>query len=556
MKHIFALLLLLCSFGASAQTTIYYNRCDAGAHANCSTLTGSDANPGTSPSAPKLSLPSNDAINALAGGSNVRICNGASYVDGNAPGWLFSAAGATSTARLTVEFYDCGNGATGRPNIQFASGSGAGIIFGGFCVSNCPAADHGGYVLRGLRITKSGSPGGTGITFYGSARWVLLEDLEIVNWANGIEVTTTQNIRNLTIRGTTTCDPSISTTSACSAAIHSNCQNGIIGSATDYLVENVLFDSNNPASGACGSFTLQHGTYTGGVEDQARITFRGNIYRNNSLTGGVCGSGNATFRGNVDQVTFENNRIETPGANSQCIGLSVQDGYGSDAECMHRFVARGNTIIDGGSSAMLFRITPGLLAENNRLIQLVSTGTQNGINIANPGSQQDLDVCPAGDTVVRNNSGYYASGSGGVFVSVNAGTGHSVFNNLCDVTSGGAVNCWATAGGTFEVFDYNWTYENGSGQYSATYATRAAACSGASFDCNGGTTDPLLAATPTAAAPSMAVQSGSPLRSAGRNTGKPPRDVLYCQRDSTPDIGAHEYGGTPCLTIRAPTRAR
>lgn len=557
MKHILALLLLLCTFGASAQTTIYYNRCDTGAHANCSTLTGSDANPGTSPSAPKTTLPNNDAINALAGGSNVRVCMGGAWVDGNSPAWLLQASGASRTSRITVEWYDCGNGAAGvRPIFQRGSAEGSGIVIGGFCFSGCPDPDHGGYVLRGIRLTKSGSPSGTGITFFGSARWVLLEDMRIDNWANGVEVTTTQNIRNLTIRGTTACDPSDSGLTACSMSIDNNCQNGLLGSATDFLLENVLIDSNNPASAGCGAFTLQHGTYVGGVEAQQRITFRNNIYRNNSLTSGTCGSGNATFRGNVTQLTFEGNRIQNPSGNSQCIGLSIQDGYGSDEECMNQVVARGNTIIDGGSSAMLFRIAPGVLAENNRIIQLATTGTQNGINIANPGSAQDLAVCPAGNAIVRNNSGYYDSGSGGVFVSVNAGTGHSVFNNLCDVTANSGMNCWATAGATFTVFDYNWTYELGSGQYSATYATRAAACSGATFDCNGGTADPLLVAAPTVAAPSMAVQSGSPLRSTGRNPAKALRDVLWCQRDSTPDIGAHEFGGTPCLTIRAPVELR
>lgn len=556
MRFLLSFVMLLCSLGASAQTTIYYNRCDTGAHANCSTLTGSDANPGTSPSAPKLTLPNDTQINALAGGSIVRVCNGGAWVDGNSPAWLLQTSNASRTARITVENYDCGNGATGRPIFQRGSAEGSGIVIGGFCFSGCPAADHGGYVIRGIRLTKSGSPGGTGVTFYGSARWVLLEDMRIDNWANGIEVTTTQNIRNLTIRGTTACDPSISGLTACSMSIDNNCQNGLIGSATDFLFENVLVDSNNPASGACGSFPLQHGTYVGGVEAQERITFRGNIYRNNSLTSGTCGSGNATFRGNVTQLTFEGNRIQNPSGNSGCIGLSIQDGYGSNEECMREVIVRGNTIIEGGSSAILGRITPGMLVENNQLVQVTTTGTQNGINIANPGSSQDLAVCPAGDSIVRHNSGYYDSGSGGVFVSVNAGSGHSVYSNYCHVTAGSAMNCWATAGATFSVFDYNWTYELGSGQYSATYATRAAACSGASYDCNGGTSDPLLAGTPSASTPSLAVQSGSPLRSAGRNTRKAPRDINWCERDSAPDIGAHEYGASTCLTFRAPVELR
>jgi hypothetical protein len=553
MRFLLSLLLLLCSLGAHAQTTIYYNRCDAGAHASC--VAGSDANPGTSPSAPKLSLPSNDAINALAGGSNVRLCNGSAWVDGNATGWLLQNSNATRTARITVENYDCGNGATGQPILQYSSGTGSGMLFGGFCVSGCPAPDHGGYVLRGVRITKSGSPSGTGLVFYGSTRWTLIEDVRVDNWANGYEVHTGSNIRDLTIRGTTPCNPADSGITACAASIDSNCQNGLIGSASDFLVERVLFQANNPASAGCGAFTLQHGSYVGGTEPQSRITFRQNIYRNNSLTSGVCGSGNATFRGMVNGLTVEENLIQSPGGNSACIGVSIQDGYGSDEECVRGLVVRGNKVVDSGSSGFLGRITPGALFENNEVYAFNTTTAMTAINIANPGSAQDLAVCPAGTAIVRNNSAYYASGTSGQAVSVNAGSGHSVFNNLAVVASGSSANCWAHAGGTFTLWDYNWCYEQGSGQWSATYANLAAA-QAAGFDANGGNTDPLLAATPNSSSHSMALQSGSPLRSAGRNTGKAPRDLLWCQRDETPDIGAHEYGASTCITFRAPVELR
>lgn len=546
MRFLLSLVLLLCSLGAHAQTTIYYNRCDTGAHANCSTLTGSDANPGTSPSAPKLSLPSNDAINALAGGSIVRLCNGSAWVDGNATGWLLQNTNATRTARITVENYNCGNGATGRPILQYSSGTGSGMLFGGFCVSGCPAPDHGGYVLRGVRITKSGSPSGTGLVFYGSTRWTLIEDVRVDNWANGVEVHTGSNIRDLTFRGTT---PG-------ALSIDSNCQNGIIGSATDFLVERVLFENNNPASAGCGAFTLQHGSYVGGTEPQSRITFRQNIYRNNSLTGGVCGSGNMTFRGMVTWLTVEENTVETPGGNAQCIGLSIQDGYGSDEECVRGLMVRGNKIIDAGSSAILLRITPGAFVEDNETFAFATTTSHTGINIANPGSAQDLAVCPAGTTTVRNNSSYYASGTSGQAVSINAGSGHTVQNNLAVIASGSSANCFAHAGATFTLWDHNWCYEQGSGQWSATYATRSAACSGSGFDCNGGTADPLLASTPSSSNTVIELSSSSPLRSAGRNTGKAFRDKLWCQRDSTPDIGAHEYGASTCLSIRSPVELR
>lgn len=551
MKFILSLFLLLCSLGASAQTTIYYNRCDTGAHANCSALASSDANPGTSPSAPKLTLPNDTQLNALAAGSSIRICRGASYIGANAPAWAFQNPNATRDLPISVEIYDCGNSvpdcvaktsAVGCPLLEFSSGTGIGIVIGGFCQApaTCPAPDTGGYVLRGLNITKTGSDSGTGISLGASARWVEFQNLRITGWANGIEVVTTQNVRNLSIYD---------------SYIGENCQNGLLGNASDFTVKRNHFDSNNPAAVGCGAFTLQHGSYVGGVGEQIRGVWSQNLYTNNSLTGGICGSGNATFRGNVDQLTFEENTIVSPGGNAQCIGASIQDGYGSDAECMRRVIARGNKIVDTGSSAILARITPGALFENNEVYAFNTTTAMTGINIANPGSTQDQILCSAGNTTVRNNSGYYAAGTSGQMISINAGSGHSVFNNLAVIASGSSANCWAHAGATFTLWNYNWCFEQGSGQWSATYATLGAA-QAAGFDANGGNTDPLLAATPTSSSYSMALQSGSPLRSAGRNTGKAFRDLLWCQRDDTPDIGAHEYGASTCLTFRAPVELR
>lgn len=550
MKFILSLLLLLCSLGASAQTTVYYNRCDSGAHANCSTLTGTDGpNPGTSPSSPRLTLPNDTQFNALAAGSVIRICNGAAYVDGNAPAWAFQNSNATRTGKIIVEGVDCGNSvpacdaknaASGCPVLQFSSGSGYGIVIGGFC-STCPAPDTGGYVLRNLFITKSGTPGGTGISLGASSRWVDFDNIRVTNWANGIHSVTTDNVRNLTIKNSYS---------------GLNCQNGFIGNASDIWVENTDFDSNNPASAGCGAFLLQHGAYVGGVAQQIRGVWRKNRFTNNSLTSGVCGSGNATFRGNVDQLVFEENVISSPGGNLQCIGLSIQDGYGVDAECMRRVVVRGNKIIDTGSSGILARITPGALFENNEIFAFLTTTAMTGINIANPGQAQDQILCSAGDTAVRHNSGYYASGTSGQFISINAGSGHTVQNNLAKIASGSSANCFAHAGATFTLWDNNWCDEAGSGQWSATYSTRAAACSGASLDCNGGTADAQLASTPSSSNTVIELSSSSPLRSAGRNTGKAFRDKLWCQRDTTPDIGAHEYGASTCLTFRAPVELR
>jgi hypothetical protein len=528
------LALVAMSFHAHA---LHYCKCDAGAHPSC--VAGSDSNDGSTAALARVTLPDSAALEGAAAGTTHNLCAGGSWVDSSVPNWLIQNMNVTRTAPLTIQTYAPASGATGQARLQSSSGSAFQWTFGGF---NNPTA-HGGYVLRNLIITRSGSPasGSEGVVFYGTTQYVTLENVQVTNWSNGVHATTTQNITNLTIRN---------------SDLSGNCQNGITGNATDLLVEDTTISDNNAEADGCGAFLLQHGAYMGGVDVQIRSVWRRNTFANNSLTtGGICGSGNATFRGNVDQFVFEENTIFSPGGNSQCIGLSIQDGYGSDAECMRNVVARGNKIVDTGSSAILARITPGALFENNEAYAFNTTTAMTGINVANPGSAQDQILCSAGSTTVRNNSAYYASGTSGQAVSVNAGSGHSVFNNLAVVASGSSANCWAHAGATFTLWNNNWCYEQGSGQWSATYSTLAAA-QAAGFDANGGNADPLLAATPNSSSYSMALQSGSPLRSAGRNTGKAPRDLLWCQRDDTPDIGAHEHGASTCLTFRAPVELR
>lgn len=545
MSRFLALLFFVCSgfwsLDAAAQTTIYYRNCDTGSHASC--VNGNNANPGTSPSAPKRSLPDDTAYNNLLGGSNVRVCNGSAYVAGETtapPSYLSQNSNATQNAPITLEGWDCGDGATGRPIFMYGSGQSNAFVIGGFCFGTCPAPDHGGYVFRGIRLSKQGALAEDSecLVFFGSSRYVLIENMEIDNWANGLNIATDQNVRNLTIRNN---------------YIHDNSQNGVVGSATDLLVEGNYLLRNNRSPNESDSFALEHALYIGGATPQNRIIIRGNILEDNStrIGTGMCESGNITFRGNVDQVTIEDNVITVPNAINFCFGISVIDGYGTPEECVRRAVIRNNTIVNVGGSGIALRLTAGGIVENNRIIRTVATGQGDAIAIGNPADSGDAAYCPMQNMTVRNNSIYYATSTSGSGIAIAAGAGHKVFNNAVYITSGGAMNCFShTALGNFSVWNNNWC--NSAGNWSPTYANLGLA-QAAGFDVNGGNTDPLWLATPSSGNSwSLAVQAGSPLRSVGRNTDKSRFDILGCQRDSSPDVGAHEFGGTPCLTAKSP----
>lgn len=536
----FTLFMFLGSTDVAAQTTRYYRNCDAGAHASC--VNGNDANPGTSPSAPRRTLPDDTAFNALAAGSNIRICNGSSWVSGAGtapPIFIAQNANATRTSPITMEGYNCGDGASGRPILQYASGASLAFNVGGFCSGTCPAPYHGGYVFRGFRVTKGGAlaTGSEAVAIFGSSRWVLFEDMEFDNWANAFNIATDQNNRDLTFR---------------SNYIHDNAQNGIVGAATDLVIEKNLLVRNNRLDNGSGSYALEHALYIGGATPQQRIVIRGNILTDNSTNQGTqqCESGNITFRGNVDQVTIEENVITVPGATPTCYGISIIDGYGTNEECVRRATIRGNTIVNVGGTAMALLLTQGGLVENNKIIRTITTGQGAGISIGNPSDPGDATYCPMGNMTVRNNSVYFATASVGAGISITAGTGHQVFNNAVYANASSSFQCFGhSAFGNFTLWNYNWCSNVGGGNWSSTYANLGLA-QVAGFDTNGGNT--AIGFPVPSSGNSWSLEPGANLRSVGRNTGKPRFDAKWCQRDSTPDVGAEEFGASPCLTVRAP----
>ncbi len=288
-----------------------------------------------------------------------------------------------------------------------------------------------------------------------------------------------------------------------------------------------------------------------------RLTVRRNYLLNNGVgPGGECVGGSITFRGVMDQTLIEENTIVGSTYDEGCGGISSNEGYGS-TETMSRLVIRGNTIVGcyGGLGAIAINLAPNTIIENNRIINNISgEATCYGINVGANGSPQGDSQ--ADSVIVRNNT-VYTLYSGSPGISIPSRTGHSVFNNLVYMGASSTGNCFAHGAiGIYTVWDYNHCDRDGSGNWSSTYTTLANA-QAASFDTNGSEGDPLFNNTPSSGNSwDLSVQAGSPVVSTGRNTGKPPRDVLLCQRDSTPDKGAHERGGTPCLTVRAPINVR
>lgn len=533
MKHLLSLLLLLCAFGAEAATR-YACNCDTGAHASC--VAGSDSNDGLTTSTPKQTFPSESNLNNAAAGDEFLQCQGGRWasVSGRLIDNMTGAPRGSSP--IVIGTYAPPTGATGRP-VVVSSNNGAVITFGEFngTTSDC------GWTLRGMHFRgPADNSGERTIDVHGVTCDVLLDDMQLENAYVGIRFNVTAN--------QTTCQRFRITNSVLSR----NFGNGIIGSCSDLTLEDSTIEENNP-DGSPG----EHGVYIAGRGLESRLVIRRNIFRNNSLNAGVCGSGNITVRGKKDQLLIEDNLIEVPSSSNTCYCISVIEGYPDfPDERYDRAVIRRNTCVNTHQGIQV-TITPGGLIENNRVFSDVAANNINGIAVGTPDPDDD-DGTPNNMTVRHNTVALLnATGSGSACYGFNVGTGHNFYNNACVLGAAASIRCFNhTALSNYTVWNYNWCWNQGSGVWSGSYSNLAAA-QAAGFDTNGGSSSVQFVSTPTFASPGMAIQSSSPLRNAGRTPSSPTEpliyfDALYCKRDSQLDIGAEEYGATPCLTPRGP----
>ncbi len=550
IKHILALLLMLCATAAQAQS---YFVCDCGTGSEVDCQAGSVGNTGTSAASPKQLWSELPDINTRAAGTTVSFCKGGSVA------WSLvrlENPNSTKASPITFTSYDpVAWTGTARP-ILLTSGithaTASAFEFGGFF----DEVDDVGYVFRGLHLLSPNGPEGMSSSSRGWLIWgvvdaVLFEDNEVEGFVFGWEMT----------NGTDGGDPQLGTGFILrNNHIHHNGM-GVLGSRQDLTIEGNLIEYNN---NGCVTCSFQHGLYIGTGRGFAsdnpavyssRTIIRNNILRNNSLNAsGNCEGGSFTSHGRFDQFIVEGNLIETTTGTSttSCYGMSLNAGYGPEAEHIKRLVVRGNTVANVGNVCLESDIGMGsALIENNKCVKTVAGGNAPNIAVTLTSEAASLTAgANANNTTIRNNTFYCTvDATGTCGVSVSTGTGHSVFNNISYIGASGTANCWApSALSNFTLWDNNQCYELGSGQWSSSYADRTAACV-AGFDCNGASTDPGFSTTPSAAN-GWDLSLGANVT--GRNTDKPPRDALYCQRSNPPTRGAIEFSPSSCTSIRSP----
>jgi hypothetical protein len=350
---------------------LFFSDCQAGAAAGC--VAGNNANPG-SIIAPKRDL-SGINVDTLPAGTRLRFARGGAWTWTNL---RLENPFASEASPLSFEAY--GEGARplfNAPNI----GSGA-IDFGEYNnVSN-----DGGYVFRGLKFDGQGSSAHAFFLIH-NLHHVTIEDCELTGFHIAIhaQARAPHSLRNIVIRNN---------------QIVRNGGMGILGQLRDSLIEGNTFGANN-----VGGSGFDHGTYLSGAEGVSgmNVTLRNNLYLRNSVVNGVCTGGNMTFHGQMDGVLIEGNTIEQDAAAEGCWLMSITQGS-TAAEWFLNFVVRGNTLVNGGNTVIAAQSAPGILIEDNRIIN-TQLAFQTGISVGHT-DYQNGDL-PDGNAIVRNNIGCY-----------------------------------------------------------------------------------------------------------------------------------------------------
>lgn len=373
---------------------LYFSDCQTGASPGC--VAGNDANPGTEAS-PKRTLAGVD-VNALPSGAHLVFKRGGSWNWSNIV--RFARPNGTVTP-ITIDAYGAGDAPLIRTSALFA------FEFSEWESTNV----HGGYTIRNLKFDGLGT---SSHAFFlrGTVDGLMIENVEITGFAIGVNSQGSHPIRHVTLR---------------SSRLVRNHDMGILGHYSDFIFENNLVEGNNYIGG--GGFS--HGSYLSGGSN---IVIRNNQYLRNSVVTGstTCTGGNMTFHGQIDNALIENNTIRQDLADPGCWLMSITAGYNT-AERFSNFVVRGNRLINGGNTAMAVNSAPGVLIENNVIINS-QAALQSAIMLGNadfrdgtyPSGTYPNGDAADGNGIVRNNTVCRSGGATGSAVTTFAAPNTSI----------------------------------------------------------------------------------------------------------------------------------
>jgi hypothetical protein len=396
-------------------TTYFYCDCGTGADADCINHIGNDSNTGTDIASPRRTIENAmTRFNSMAANETVALCKGGAF---NTPSINIGASrcSAGSACNDLRDYSAAGFGSTAKPIINF-SGSNSTIIFSG---------NKGG--VRLLNISLKGIGTNSGFFIYDGAHDVTACNLDMDNFtlAFYIESNTGNIPNNITLTGSN---------------ITNSIALGYLGGGNNTVISYNNWEGN-------GSDTVfNHTLYFGSAYELTNTTVVGN-YIHGQL-GPKCKGAPVEGHGEFNGFLFKNNfiSIDADKAVDTCWGIELDNLTGATSSLYWKnLVVSGNTVINGGNTGIIINGAPGLVLENNVVIENWSGATY-GISIPGIAARSQDLISTA--NVIRNNTVWFGPnanctyGCTGILTNTE-GTNHVVSNNtVSSAQTSGSLNCF------------------------------------------------------------------------------------------------------------------
>jgi hypothetical protein len=398
-------------------TTYYYCDCGTGADSNCSSFIGDDANPGTDIAHPRRTLANAmTRFNSMAANETVALCRGGAFDTTVAFSIGASRCSAGSTCNDLREYLPTGSTSTAKPVINSTGTANT------FNVSGI----RGG--VRLLHLSLKGNGTNKAFFYYEGAHDVTMCDLDMDNFAMAvyIEAGKPPNVipNNITLTGSN---------------ITNSTMLGYLGGGNNTVI------SYNNWEGNGSNNALNHTLYFAAGTEVANVTAVGNYIH--GQYGPTCLGAAVEGHGAFNGFLFKNNHIsiDADKAGQGCWGIELNNGTGNpDPTYFQNMVVSGNTIINGGNTGVTISTAPGLILENNIIIQNWAAGGAIGMSI--PGRPKRAQDLTSTANVIRNNTIWFgpnATGTNTGIATNTEGTDHVVSNNtVSSAQTTGSLNCY------------------------------------------------------------------------------------------------------------------
>lgn len=536
MNKILASLLLLCSTWTQA-ATYYFVECSTGAHASCAANVGDNARSAATAqtsTTPWQNLAAIDThlggLDSLPAGTVLRFARGGAWAS------VFIQTenlNATASSRITFEDFTPAWGGSAAPIMH--CGATACVSLGNFGSTTY----DGGYTFRNFKFDGTTNTSTWCVTASEATQYVTLTGVEVTGCGVGIQSNQTATLKNRYWLIT-------------SSNIHHNTSQGILGGFSYSTVERNTFTQN--ATDETPGFG--HNYYIGAGSGTANLVVRFNtFYGSGAGADGACANGHITGHGQLDSLVVEGNKIESTSYTAGCGGINLNPAYDGTqpGEYCRNCIVRGNTLINAAAVGIAVSGAPGIVIENNWVVQTISSTVSTGF--AHPGRNPSIggsfdDTYDDADSaaVFRNNGCYFGSPSDGAicinFSGQPTGTGLRMIGNLAIfATASGTQRCWGTT--TLANFTtWNWNLCFGADEWSDDYATHALAHAAGydTWSTAGGLADndPLIAAVPSSGNGwACTLSSGSPALNVG-GSGLSRLGIKSAKIVGTRDIGPCE----------------